>query len=54
MTKRQEQALKTRQKILDAVFELLLKNEYDNLNIDDITNHCGVAKGTFYVYFKHK
>ena len=54
MTKRQEQALKTRQKILDAASELLLKNEFDELNIDDITNHCGVAKGTFYTYFKHK
>lgn len=54
MTKRQEQALKTRQKVLDAAYELLLKNKYDDLNIDDITNYCGVAKGTFYTYFKHK
>ena len=54
MTKRQENALKTRQKILDAAFELLNKNEFDDLNIDDITNHCNVAKGTFYTYFKHK
>ena len=54
MTKRQENALKTRQKVLDAAYELLLKNEFDDLNIDDITNHCGVAKGTFYTYFKHK
>ena len=54
MTKRQEQALKTRQKILDAASELLLKNEFDELNIDDITNHCGVAKGTFYTYFPSK
>lgn len=54
MNKRQENALKTRQKILDATFELLNKNEFDDLNIDDITNHCNVAKGTFYTYFKHK
>ena len=54
MLKRKEQASKTRQKILDATYELLQKNEFDELNIDDITNHCGVAKGTFYTYFKHK
>ena len=54
MTKRQEMALKTRQKILDAVYELLQKNEFDELSIDDITNHCNVAKGTFYTYFNHK
>ncbi len=54
MNKRQEMALKTRQKILDAVYELLQKNEFDELSIDDITNHCNVAKGTFYTYFKHK
>ncbi|MBR1907391.1 TetR/AcrR family transcriptional regulator [bacterium] len=54
MTKRKEQALKTRQKILDAAYDLLSKNEFDNLNIDDITNACGVAKGTFYTYFNHK
>ncbi len=54
MTKRQENALKTRQKILDAAFELLNKSEFNELSIDDITNHCNVAKGTFYTYFKHK
>ncbi len=54
MTKRQENALKTRQKILDAAYKLLNKNEFDDLSIDDITNYCNVAKGTFYTYFKHK
>ena len=54
MKKRQQMALKTRQKILNAVYELLQKNEFDELSIDDITNHCAVAKGTFYTYFKHK
>jgi len=54
MTKRREQALRTRRKILDTAYELLINNKFDDLKIDDITNACGVAKGTFYTYFKHK
>lgn len=54
MSARQENALKTRQKILDAAAMLMIKNEFDELNIDEITRTCGVAKGTFYTYFKHK
>ena len=54
MTKRQENALKTRQKIIDAAKALLSKNVFDDLNVDEITRACGVAKGTFYTYFKHK
>ncbi len=54
MQKRKEQALKTRQKILDMTYELMQKNEFDDLNIDNLTSHCNVAKGTFYTYFKHK
>jgi len=54
MTKRQENALKTRQKIVDAT-ELLLKTYgFNALCVEDITKAAGVAKGTFYVYFKHK
>lgn len=54
MTKRKEEALKTRQKILDGTYELLLKNKFEDLNIDEITKFCNVAKGTFYTYFDHK
>lgn len=54
MSTRQENALKTRQKILDATVRLMAENEFDELNIDEITRICGVAKGTFYTYFKHK
>ena len=54
MTKRQEQALITRQKIVDTAEDLLKKNGFNALCVEDITNAAGVAKGTFYVYFKHK
>lgn len=54
MTKRQEKALLTRQKLLDAAENLLKTNGFNALSVDDITKTAGVAKGTFYVYFKHK
>ena len=54
MTKRQEQTLITRQKLVDAAENLLKKNGFNALSVEDITNAAGVAKGTFYIYFKHK
>ena len=52
--KRKEQSLKTRQKILKTAAKLVAKKGLDSLNVEEITKACGVAKGTFYVYFKHK
>ena len=54
MTKRQENALKTRQKLIDTAEDLLKANGFNALCVEDITKAAGVAKGTFYVYFKHK
>lgn len=54
MAKRQENALKTRQKLIDAAEDLLKANGFNALCVEDITKAAGVAKGTFYVYFKHK
>ena len=54
MTRRQENALKTRQKIIDSAENLLKTNGFNALCVEDITKTAGVAKGTFYVYFKHK
>lgn len=54
MTKRQEQALITRQKLIDTAEKLLKKNGFGALSVEDITCATKVAKGTFYVYFKHK
>ena len=54
MNKRQENALKTRQKLIDTAEELLSKKGFNAVSVEDITNASGVAKGTFYVYFKHK
>ncbi len=54
MTKRQENALLTRKKIIQTAEMLLKKNGFNALCVEDITKTAGVAKGTFYVYFKHK
>ena len=54
MAKRQENALKTRQKLLDTTENLLKTEGFSALCVEDITKAAGVAKGTFYVYFKHK
>lgn len=54
MAKRQENALKTRQKLIDTAENLLKTNGFNALCVEDITKAAGVAKGTFYVYFKHK
>ena len=54
MTKRQENALKTRQKLLDVAHNLIKTKGFYKLSVEDITKEAGVAKGTFYIYFKHK
>ena len=54
MSIRQENAIKTRQKLLDTAEKLLKTHGFNALCVEDITKSAGVAKGTFYVYFKHK
>ena len=54
MNKRQVNAQKTRKKLIDSVKELLKAKSFDEINVVTITQHAGVAKGTFYVYFKRK
>ena len=54
MGKRQEAALETRKKLIDAVKKLSESKPYNEMSIDDITQTAGVAKGTFYTYFKRR
>ena len=54
MTKRQEIAQETRRRIYTTACSLIEKNGFANVSVEDITRACGVAKGTFYVYFKRK
>ncbi len=54
MTKRQEAAEKNRQKLIDSGRKLIMEKGFDNVSVEDITKDCGLAKGTFYTYFKSK
>ena len=54
MGKRQESALQTRKKLLETGEKLISERGFDCVSVEDITNACGVAKGTFYTYFKRK
>lgn len=54
MTKRQQAAAQTRDKLIAAAKELICKKGLSETSVDEITETCGVAKGTFYTYFKRK
>ena len=54
MNKRQIAAQETRRKLVTAGLELIKENGFDAINVEDITREAGVAKGTFYTYFKRK
>ncbi len=44
----------TREKILDAAFDLLSRQGYENTSIKDIAEAAGVAQGLVHYYFKSK
>ncbi len=54
MTKRQEAAASTKRKIIEAAKRLITEKGFEAVSVEDITRECGVAKGTFYTYFKRK
>ena len=54
MNKRQLAAQNTKRKLITAALELIKENGFDIINVEDITRKAGVAKGTFYTYFKRK
>ena len=54
MGKRQEAALETRRKIIEATKNLLSQKNIEDINIEDITTEAKIAKGSFYTHFKRK
>ena len=54
MTKRKEQALRTRQRILDSALALFRKQDFEKTTISQICRQAGVSTGNFYHYFKDK
>jgi TetR/AcrR family transcriptional regulator, fatty acid metabolism regulator protein len=53
-TKRQEQAIETRNRIYNAAIELMDLKGFENLTIVDISEKAGVSVGAFYHYFDSK
>lgn len=49
-----EQKKVKRTKLVDAAYELFISKGIQETVIDDIVKKAGVAKGTFYLYFKDK
>lgn len=54
LTTRQMQALATKNKIYKIAIELMEKNGYENMKIEDICKKAKVSVGSFYNYFKSK
>lgn len=40
--------------LLQAAFDLLVEQDVHNISVSDIVEKAGLAKGTFYLYFKDK
>lgn len=50
----QSRALKTRRSILDALEDLLVSKEFEDISIADLAKHAKVAVGSVYSHFKDK
>lgn len=53
-TKTMEKKEEKEQKLLDSAFTLFTEKGFKDTSIQEIVDHAGVAKGTFYLYFKDK
>ena len=53
-TKIENKKLAKETKLLDSAYNLFTSKGINNTSIQDIVNDAGVAKGTFYLYFKDK
>ncbi len=54
MPSMEEKKIIKRNKILDAASALFMDKSFATTAIDDVVKMAGVAKGTFYLYFKDK
>ena len=54
MGKAEHNKQQKRDSLLESAFSLLIDNGFSKTSISDIVNDAGVAKGTFYLYFKDK
>ncbi|MCG8479020.1 MAG: TetR/AcrR family transcriptional regulator [Spirochaetales bacterium] len=54
LTKRQRQAIETKKHLFETAVRLFNEKGYDNVTVEEITSQAGVAKGSFYTYFRSK
>ncbi|GAA0179955.1 hypothetical protein SH2C18_27360 [Clostridium sediminicola] len=54
LTKRQKQAIDTRNKLIESAEKLFNERSYTDVNIIDICKDVGVSKGSFYYHFPSK
>jgi AcrR family transcriptional regulator len=54
MTRRQLQAIETKNKIYNAAIAVINEKGFTNASIEDITSRADVSKGSFYTYFESK
>ena len=54
LTKRQQDAIETKKKIVNATKKLLSHKGFEEVSIIDITREAKVSTGSFYTYFKKK
>ncbi|WP_342433356.1 TetR/AcrR family transcriptional regulator [Neobacillus sp. FSL H8-0543] len=54
LSQRQINAMQTKEKIYQTALQLFIEHGFNNVSINDITQHVGTAKGTFYTHFKSK
>lgn len=50
----EEKKNRKRKSILDAAYALFTANSFSSTAIDDVVKRAGIAKGTFYLYFRDK
>lgn len=50
----QKRTLKTRARLMAASEELIQKNGYEALRVEEVVQLAGVAKGTFFAHFRDK
>lgn len=54
ITSRDRQAQVTKERIYNITVQLITKNGFDNVTIEDIAKEAGIARGLFYHYYKSK
>ena len=54
INKIEEKKYEKEKKLLNAAYKLFTEKGINNTSIQDIVDEAGVAKGTFYLYFKDK